>query len=206
MKLGSLVLHLRNNISSFDNAIGGAAEYAMARENTLLKEMAFILPLIDTAEANDYDTSVNQKVTEQFAVVVALKNDNNFADKTGFAAYNRLHDIRQELFEAYLGLDIASLYGSSWSATSNSLVYYRGGQLLDLDRAYIWYQFTFEYQYSLEGQYQETDPDDLDDFSKIWADYELNESHDPSDNLPVTEELPINLFSPDMKQLIDFDD
>ena len=197
MKLGQLVLQLRNSTDLFPNAIGGAAEYVLARESTLTKEAAFVLPLEEAAGDNLQDTINEQKLTERFAVIVAIKNDTNFPDKTGFTAYNRLHDIRKEMFKAYLGLDIARLYGSD-DTISESLIYYRGGQLLDLTRAYMWYQFTFEYYVYIESE--QFDTSSLDDFNKIWTDYVLS----PDDNLPVEESLPVDLFAPDMTQMINF--
>jgi len=199
MKLGNLVLQLRAAGTSF-SLIGGAAEYALAVEGTLKKEAAFVIPLQDAAGNNDNDTIINQTITEQFAVIVAIKNGTNFEDKTGFASYNRLHDIRNEIFGAYLGLDIGRLYGSDTGFTSESLVYYRGGTLLDIDRSFLWYQFAFEYQVSIETQVSETAPDGFLD--KFWIDYEML----PSDNLPISEKLPVELFAPDMQQYIDLSD
>jgi len=195
MKLGQLVLRLRSVESSFD-LIGGAAEYALAVEGTLKKEAAFVIPLQDTAGPNDYDTVVNQMITEQFAVVVAIKNGTNFEDKTGFASYNRLHDVRQEMFTAFLGLDVGRLYGADSGFTNESLIYYRGGTLLDLDRSFLWYQFAFEYQVSIESQAVEDG--ELGYLDKIWVDYEML----ASDNLPLDEALPVDLFAPDMQQYI----
>jgi hypothetical protein len=196
MKIGSLVLQLRNSQTEFE-IVGGAAEYAFARESTLTKEAAFVLPLQDSANSNDYDTIINQTIIEQFAVVVAIKNDTNFQDKTGFAAYNRIHQIRQQIFGAYLGLDIGRVYGKDEGYTTESLVYYVGGQLLDLDRAYLWFQFTFAYKVGIEAETSEEADGFLD---RIFAQYELEES----DNIPFAEPgLPAVLFAPDMEQMVD---
>jgi len=195
MKLGELVLRLRSVPTSF-SLIGGAAEYALASEGTLKKEAAFVIPLQDAAGNNDYDTSINQIITEQFGVIVAIKNGTNFEDKTGFTSYNRLHDVRSEIFRAFLGLDIGRVYGSESGFTSESLISYRGGTLLDMDRSFLWYQFTFEYQMSIESMVV---PEEADGFlDKIWVDYVML----PSDDLPLSEELPVSLFAPDMQQYI----
>jgi len=198
MKLGNLVLQLRAAGTSF-SLIGGAAEYALAVEGTLKKEAAFVIPLQDSAGNNSNDTIVSQMLTEQFAVIVAIKNGTNFEDKTGFASYNRLHDIRNEIFGAFLGLDIGRLYGKDSGFTSESLVSYSGGTLLDIDRAFLWYQFAFEYQVWVEAQVSEEADGFLD---KIWVDYEMQ----VSENLPISEKLPIDLFAPDMQQFITFED
>lgn len=195
MRLGALVLQLRSNSADTFPIIGGAAEYAFAKEGTLTTEAAFILPLQESASRNQNDTIVHQRLTEQFAVVVALKNDLNMEDKTGFKAYNKIHNIRQEIFGSFLGLDIGRVYGSDRNYTSESLIYYRGGQLLDFDRAYLWYQFTFEYEAFIESQVSEEATDFLD---SIWADYETLSSP----NIPINEDLPIDLFAPDMQQFV----
>lgn len=195
MKLGALVLKLRDAETSFA-LVGGAAEYAWARESTLKKEAAFIIPLQDTASPNQTDTEIIQTITEQFAVVAAIKNSTEFEDKTGFSAYNRVHDIRTEIFNAFLGLDIGRVYGQAEGFMSESLIYYKGGQLLDMDRAFMWYQFTFEYQMTV-GSFVHEEADGF--FDKIWVDYVLQ----PSDDLPISEHLPIDAFAPDMTQYID---
>lgn len=207
MKLGALVLRLRTHIDDrgdeayIQAKVGGAAEYAYAREGTLNDEMFFILPLQESANTNEYDNSINQILIEQFAVVVAVKNDTDYKDKTGFYAYNRLHDIREEVFGAFLGCDLAQIDSES-SYTTESIIYYRGGQLLDFNRGYLFYQFTFEYKVGLQTKALEDEPDGYLD--TIFAQYEIS----PSENLPYSEDLPVPeaAFAPDMEQLVDLAD
>ncbi len=200
MRLGLIVLRLRDITELFSNRVGGVAEYAFARENTLNDEMAFIIPIQESSSVNEYDNTIQQPLVEQFGVVVAIKNDKDFKDKTGFTAYNRLHDARADIFKAYLGYDAQNLIVSDDNFTSASIIYYRGGQLLDFDRAYLWYQFTFEYRVSLQSDAVEADSAALKTYlDTIWAQYEIT----PSRNIPSSEELPVELFSPDMEQLVD---
>jgi len=197
MKIGALVLQLRNTSTTFQGKVGGAAEYAFAKEGTLNTEMAFVLPVQESAETNTVDSTIIQTLTGQFAVVVAIKNDLNHKDKTGFQAYNRLHDIRQEMFEAFLGLDAYEILDDD-KLTTETLIYYRGGQILDFDRSFLWYQFTFEYRVGLESQIKQPD---MPWFTRIYSQYEIA----PSVNLPIDEALPVDSFSPVMDQMIDFD-
>ncbi|OGC76307.1 hypothetical protein A2619_05830 [candidate division WWE3 bacterium RIFOXYD1_FULL_39_9] len=197
MRLGELVIRLRETTQLFQGRVGGTAEYAIAQDNTLNNEMAFVLPVTDVADENKNDTSIQQIITEQFAVIVAIKNDTNFKDKTGFTAYNRLHEIRKDMFRAYLGYDTGLLFEEDDENTTETLIYYRGGQLLDIDRGYLWYQFTFEYKVGITTQ---TVFDPVTGYlDRIYAQWVLAES----DNLPVTEDLPVESFAPDMEQMID---
>jgi hypothetical protein len=161
MKLGTIALRIRVAETSLENRVAGAAELALAIAGTLLEECAFVLPLVESAPANTQDSGINQLLTERFGVIVALKNDTSQADKTGLTAYDRLHDLRQELFSALLG----------WYITgAESQVYYGGGTLLDVNRAWLWYQFEFEYTTRLTEE-DLIIPDTLDDFDRIYAQY-----------------------------------
>lgn len=200
MRLGQIVLRLRSVTELFTNRVGGVAEYAFARENTLRNEMAFVIPIQESAPINEYDNTIQQRLTEQFGVVVAVKNDTDYKDKTGFTAYNSLHDMRADIFKAYLGYDAQNFIDPSDTCSTSSIIYYRGGQLLDFDRAYLWYQFTFEYWTSLTSDAVQADSDSLKTYlDQIYAQYEIT----PSANIPTDEELPVELFTPDIEQLVD---
>ena len=136
MRLGQIVLRIRTENTSFGNFVGGVAELDVAIKNTLTKDMAFVLPLIDEANRNNYDVTFNQRLTERFGVIVAIANDDSQSDKLGFSAYEKLHDIRSELIRALVG----------WiPLDSESMIMYRGGRLIDINNGYMWYQFEFEY-------------------------------------------------------------
>ena len=124
MRIGPIVLKLRLAQTRFGNRIGGTAELDLAKKYTLTNEMAFVVPIMETCKENEYDSGINQKITEQFGVIVALKNDTYQQDKSGLTAYDQLHDTRSEIFEALLGWEV------SWA---ESLIYYAGGSIL-LDR------------------------------------------------------------------------
>jgi hypothetical protein len=199
MRLGLIVLRLRSTTELFSGRVGGVAEYAFARENTLDKEMAFVIPIQESAPVNESDNTIQQKLVEQFGVIVSVKNDTSYKDKTGFTAYNALHDMRADIFKAYLGYDAQNFIDPSDTCTASSIIYYRGGQLLDFDRSYLWYQFTFEYWVTLTSDAVQDEFANLQTYlDKIYAQYELMES----DNIPISEALPVKLFVPDMEQLV----
>ncbi len=166
MRIGPLVLKLRLASTRFENRIGGAAELALALQGTLQAEMAFVIPLSETASDNKLDNEVEQRLTERFGVVVALQNDTTDKDKTGLTAYDSLFEIRAEIWKALLGwkIDGAESYPIS----------YRGGRVLGINRAQFWYQFEFSVDAWI-GQEDGVDVDrkDLDDFDKIYAQWAI---------------------------------
>jgi hypothetical protein len=136
MRLGAIVLRIRSKNTHFGEYVGGVVELDTAIKNTLKKDIAFVIPLIDDAGRNEYDTTYNHKIIERFGVVVALANDSSQSDKLGFLAYDQLHDIRGQLISALCG----------WIPIgAENQVMYRGGKLIDINNAYLWYQFEFEF-------------------------------------------------------------
>jgi hypothetical protein len=164
---------------------------------SLNKEAAFVIQLAETVTPNNYDNSINQTITERFAVVVALDNGTSDRDKLGLIAYDRLELIRNQLFRALLGWQMPNLDYSG--PKTEGPVSYAGGKVLGINRAWLWYQFEF----SVDTHISDCDgvdngADDLDDFNTIYAQYILV----PSANLPQ-ENIPVN-FDVDMTQIIDF--
>jgi len=138
MRLAPVILRLRNaNIPSVGNYVAGAAELLMALQNTLLREPIFVVPLEETVEINQMDSGLGQSMIERFGVIVALKNDQPQSEKTGFLAFDRVHELREKIFNAILGWNIPGGEG---------LIYYRGGRVSDVNPAYLWYQFEFEFK------------------------------------------------------------
>lgn len=229
MRIAQISLKLRAAKTDFGDFVAGSAELAIAIENTLTREMAFVIPLIENARDNQLQSAIDQRVAERFGIVVALKNDNSQAQKLGLVAYDRLHDIREQFFNSLLGWEIPE---------AESIIYFRGGKLLDVNRAWLWYQFEFEYESRL-GVVRKTDalqtdigavdsaskiesygrviyglvdrvvtPDETPaDFKTIYANYMLG----TDTRLPYTGELPIadgfpNVEIPEMSQWVDLTD
>jgi len=190
MLLSPIILKIRAQETEFKNYVGGSADLANAMEYSLTKEAAFVIQLAETASANNYDSSINQKITERFAVVVALDNGTSNKDKLGLIAYDRLAGIRTELFSAILG----------WQMTdTESLVEYSGGKVLGVNRAWLWYQFEFSVDTRItDDDGVDNGADDLPLFDEIYAQYILA----PSADLPQAH-VPVN-FDVDMTQIIDF--
>ncbi len=214
MKIGPLVLKLRLSNTYFSNRVGGAAELDLALAGTLQQDMAFIIPLAEDAKENTNDPTVIQTITERFGVVCAVANDTDPEDLVGLTAYDRLHDIRSEIFKAFIG----------WDMGYDGVITFRGGRLLGIDSSYLWYQYEFEYLSRLRadiggygeivttGYYQEGDPrkypEQIDNFLKIYAEFVMTPSLKWNEIEEILKmegnHLPISsVIAPDMSTLVD---
>jgi len=200
MRLGLIVLKIRLGKTRFGNYVAGAAELSLAVDNILKKNMAFVIPLAEDADINKNDTGISQILVERFGVIVALANDSSDRDKTGLTAYDSLHEIRNELFKPLLGWEIEE---------AMTPIYYRGGRLLGIDPAYMWYQYEFEYQSELgaldtgadEGKRNNglitapvNEDQELYPLNTIFADYLKGDG----DDVPYTGVLPLPDGFPDV--------
>jgi len=196
MKLGPIAIKIRAAETRFNNRVFGSAELASALEFTLMAESAFIIPLSETVSNNNMDNGINQKITERFAVLVAIDNGSSDKDKIGLTAYDSLHDVRAEVFSAILGWQVED---------AESIISYGGGRTAGLNRAYLWYQFEFVYGTRLDDDDGVDDGvDDLDMFDDIYAQYILSPSVKLNDAKEGPPGLPVSVIDPDMSQVIDF--
>ena len=132
MKLSHIVHTLRHFSPSFEGRIGAAAEFSTIKDMAFLKlPAAYVVPLDDRADDNKSQTDYWQNVTEGFGVIVVFKP----MDKRGqHEAYDIVENIKTELWRALLGYE---------PSPSHYPIQYDGGDLLDLDRGRIFYQFNF---------------------------------------------------------------
>jgi hypothetical protein len=132
MKLSHIVHTLRHFSPSFAGRVGGAAEFSAIKDTAFLKlPAAYVVPLDDRAQDNQSQTDYWQNVTEGFGVIVVLKP----LDERGqHEAYDIVENIKVELWRALLGLELSPVHYP---------IQYDGGDLLDLDRGRIFYQFNF---------------------------------------------------------------
>jgi hypothetical protein len=193
MRISQIILALRTANTHFAAKIGGAIELGSVMDNTLVDDVAFVIPLDDQAEANDGDQSVNQRIKEKFGIVVAIKNDTNRQDKTGFAAYDLLDTIRDQLIGALVNFDIGY----------ETTIEYYGGKLLDVNRAWVWFEFDFTFYSRIiadEGgiasvEYRDVDareyPAQLPEFTRIYMDI-VNGKLSP--DLPYSGQMPAGTY------------
>lgn len=190
MRLSPIVLKLRlANTDAFESRVTGVADLATAFMATLTGETAFVIPMSDVAEDNRNDTGLNQKLDERFGVVLALKNDTSQADQLGVGAFDRIHDIRADIWKAILGWIVPG---------TEDLIYYKSGRLLGFNRAYLWWQLEFVTKSRIEDD-DGIDMEDADDFNTIYAQLEMT----PSANIPIHEGIPVTSFTPDMTIQVD---
>lgn len=193
MKVGPIALMIRAAETRFGNNVAGAAEFGYAWGNVIHDEVAFVIPLGDTVSPNNTDSGISQKITENFAVIVVVKNDISARDKTGLTAYDLIHDIRAEIFSAILGYQIPG---------TEDLISYAGARLLNVNRANLWYQFEFVTATRIDDDDGiDVGTDALEDFNTIYTQWVLS----PSANLPVGG-VPVTTFSPDMTSIVDLTD
>jgi len=145
VKLSKIALKIRLANTDFGSMVGGSAQLSQAIKFTLKVEAAFVIPLDDDAASNSQSGEVIQDLTERFAVVVAIKNDTSQSDKLGITSYDRIHDIRAQLWRALLG------WRMQVSDKLETNIYYRRSKIVGMDDAWLWYQFEFESMRRIEG-------------------------------------------------------
>jgi hypothetical protein len=136
MQLGQIVLRLRQANTIFRNNVVGIVDRKDILQNTFsIIPVAFVVPEnISNTSKNQLDSGINQLVIEDFSIVVVLDNDFSAKNKLGLVTYDRLHDIRADIWKAILG----------WQIDNNVyLISYNGGRLIELNSAYLLYEFRF---------------------------------------------------------------
>lgn len=165
MKLGPIANRLKiYGIDGFEGRIAGAVELSTVQEDTLLDNTIYVVQYDEIASPNDFQGDVSQNVTESFAVIVVVKNDTSQADKTGITAYDSLFNIRKRLFNILVGWDIDD-EDEDDGFYSQGPIYYKRGELLDVNSAWLWYQYIFEYQGKLVRTLEDPAYDSLDTIS-----------------------------------------
>jgi hypothetical protein len=132
MQLELIIQALRARVASLGPRVAGAAQFKLLQENAQLQvPCAYVIPLDDTPGEQFSENTYRQDITDSFAVIVAVANT---ADEKGQGGANAIHVMRAALWGALLG----------WCPTDEyEPIQYEGSQLLQLDRARMWFQFEF---------------------------------------------------------------
>lgn len=132
MDIALVIAALKSRCASFGGRVSGAAEYKRLQETANLDmPAAYVIPLDDDAGEQKSENGYLQEIRDAVAVVVVLSNT---VDERGQGSITSVNAIRAELWAALLG----------WKPdTTHGRLSYEGGQLLDLDRARLYYQFEF---------------------------------------------------------------
>lgn len=132
MDLLAIIAAIKARCASFAEHVAGAAEYKRLPDSTnMAMPAAYVIPLDDNPEASQSSNGRRQQLRDSFAVVVVLSNT---ADERGQGSITSVRAIRKELWAALLGWNPDADHGP---------IEYEGGQLIDLDRARLYYQFEF---------------------------------------------------------------
>lgn len=133
MKLSLVIAALRARCPMFGGNVAGAAEFKAIPETGKMRlPAAYVVPTEDVTAEQKSLTDYWQNVTEGFAVVVVL--DNTRDERGQASGFDAVHDVRQQIWKALLG----------WEPDEDAgPVAYSGGQLLDMDRGRLYYQFEF---------------------------------------------------------------
>jgi hypothetical protein len=158
-------------VATFAGRIAGAAEFAVLSPDAKLDlPCAYVIPLDDSASPNNSDNGYSQIIRDGFAVIVVLSND---ADELGKSSIAQVIPVRNVLNAALL----------SWAPDSeHGPIEYDGGQLLDVDRARLYYQFEFacETQITEADTYQAIVNAALPAFTSVHLDVDMTAPFDPN--------------------------
>lgn len=159
MKLSLIVAALRARCPMFSERVAGAAEFKNLPETgKMTLPAAYVLPADDTTAPQKSQTDYWQTVTEGFSVVVVLDNTRDFRGQA--ASYDAIDAVKRSLWKALLGMR---------PDTDSDIVTYAGGQLLDMDRGRLYYQFDFTCAMEIteEMTRQQDELDALDAFNEM---------------------------------------
>ena len=144
MILTEIITHLRESCPIFERRISGQQAFvaADARNASIPVPCAFVVPLFDNATA--LDGTYSQKMTESYAVIVALDNSRDKKDGQGMSAQLQLEMARTQLNGAIIGFE------SKVFPSLDQSQYVRG-QHLFMNNALLWHQFQYSYQYYVQA-------------------------------------------------------
>lgn len=118
--------------ATFGGRVAGAAEYKRLADNAnLTMPAAYVIPMDDNAQEMSSENGYSQIVRDGFAVIVVVSNT---TDERGQGGVVSVTALRATLWAALLAWKPDAQHGP---------IVYEGGQLLDLDRSRLYYQFEF---------------------------------------------------------------
>lgn len=135
MDLDAVVAQLKAYVPLLNGRVAGAAQFARSVEDQtwMAQTAAYVVPLDEDADENPPGSGLDQHVTERFGVIVSFTNE---ADRQGQHASSQFAPMRKALWAALLNWRVDPV-----SAPQG--LQYAGGQLLDFDRARLFYQWSF---------------------------------------------------------------
>lgn len=166
MELRKIIDALRERVPDFNQRVSGAAEFRPLSEVSKLSlPAAYVIPLHDETGEQKSQTDYWQECTDGFSVVVALDNR---LDELGLNSIDdAVHLVRRKLWRALLGWRPYPEYTNG--------IEYRGGVLLDMNRAILYYKFDFQATFEIgpEDTWQEIELEALPELKTVHIDVDL---------------------------------
>lgn len=177
MELRQIIEALRERVLDFGGRVTGSAEFRPLPEvGKLDLPAAYVIPLHDETGEQKSQTDYWQNCTDGFSVVVALDNR---LDELGLASIdNATHLMRRKLWRALLGWSPLPEYTRG--------IEYRGGVLLDMNRAILYYKFDFQATFEItdEDTWQQIVLDNLPYLKTVHVDIDLIDPGNGPDGHP----------------------
>ena len=177
MDLRKIILALRERVPDFAARVTGSAEFRpLAEVGKLSLPCAYVIPLHDETDEQKSQTDYWQKCTDGFSVVVAL--DNRLSELGLESVDDAVHIVRRKLWRALLGWSPSEEYTRG--------IEYRGGLLLDMNRAILYYKFDFQATFEIgpEDTWHQQELDDLPWLETVHIDVDLIDPGEGPDGRP----------------------
>ena len=183
MRIDPIVAQIQRECKSFTQVAGAITDQLQSSISQGTLPAAYVVRLDEDAEiVDDLGNEYYQELTEYFAVVVFLANN----DPRGQSAADQLDDIRAELFKALLRWEMDEAHDK---------IEYNGGSLLELTRDRLVYSFQFKTYTTIqiEDTWQQVAYDRMQNLSGVDVDIdEIGPRTKRPDGTPEAE-LKINL-------------
>lgn len=177
MELRKIIDALRERVPDFCQRVSGSAEFRPLPEVSKLSlPAAYVIPLHDETGEQKSQTDYWQECTDGFSVVVALDNR---TDEPGLNAIDdAVHLVRCKLWRALLGWRPYPEYTNG--------IEYRGGVLLDMNRAILYYKFDFQATFEIgpEDTWQEIELEALPELKTVHINVDLIDPGNGPDGHP----------------------
>ena len=176
MNINTIVAALKERCPSFGPSVAmrrfaGSAEYAALSEAAKLElPSGYVIPMDDEAFDQESSNGYQQRIREVFAVVVVLDNK---VDERGQTSIVTVESIKKEIWSALLG----------WAPDAeHDRIEYDGGQLMNVNRAHLYYQFEFTTDTTLgeEDTYQAVENAALPAFEQVGIQLDAIDPFDPN--------------------------
>lgn len=139
MNLTPIIDRLRDEVPAL-KIVGGAAQFERALGGLTALPGAFVLPASEVASESPFmDGTVEQRVSAEFAVVIAARN---LADDEGAAAVEALEPVRVAIRSALLGWKVSADLDSAE---------FRGGDFLAFDNGVLWWSDRYGTAFTLRS-------------------------------------------------------